>query len=196
MSHYFKNDSSIKERDIKIPFTYQGNSFLFESNNGIFSKDEIDVGSKTLLDELMKLQLYGKLLDVGCGYGLLGVVLKKNNPELDVMMVDVNDRAVELALLNAKNNGIKAKIKYSDSYSIINEKFDWIISNPPIRAGKIVVNEILTGAINYLDDGGSLVIVMRKSHGAKSAIALLESVFKEVSILKRNKGFYVIKANK
>ncbi|MFV0255464.1 MAG: class I SAM-dependent methyltransferase [Erysipelotrichaceae bacterium] len=194
MSHYFKNDSSLKNDKIVIPFIFKGYNFSFISNNGVFSKAEIDTGSLTLLSALAIDKLTGNVLDLGCGYGLIGITLSKLNPEINVHMVDINDRAVELSTWNSLNNNVNTLVFKSDIYSNVELKYNSIIINPPIRAGKVIVNKMLIDAKKHLLNHGDLIIVMRKSHGAKSAFELLKVNYSHVEILKKNKGFYVIKA--
>ncbi|MGB4984848.1 MAG: methyltransferase [Erysipelotrichaceae bacterium] len=192
MSHYFKNDVNVKHQDIVIKERINDIDFVFHSDNGVFSKSELDYGSLALLNVLFKESIDGALLDVGCGIGLLGVVLKKKFADVCVDMIDVNDRALELAKINARTNGVVVNVYSSDVYSDVIKKYDIIITNPPIRAGKQVVLDILVNSRKYLNDDGCLYFVMRKSHGAPSTIKRLKEVFPHVDILDRDKGFYVI----
>jgi 16S rRNA (guanine1207-N2)-methyltransferase len=196
MSHYYKNDPQLKHTTINIRLDYHNQAFNFQSDDGVFSKDEVDTGSMALLNYLSSLPLSGNLLDVGCGYGLLGVVLGKLFPQLQVTMVDVNERALVLSQLNLANHHLVGAVYYSDAYTSVTGCYDYIISNPPIRAGKSVVHRILVDAKGYLAANGKLIIVMRKSHGAPSAIALLKSHYQTVTIVDRFKGFYIIEAKK
>ncbi len=196
MSHYYKNDENLAHQEIKIRFDYQGLCLKFQSDLGVFSKDKIDEGSKTLLDYLVKLDLKGKLLDVGCGYGLLGVTLGKLVSDLQITMVDVNLRAIELSKLNAVTNQVNVEVKLSDGYQEIKDNYDLIISNPPIRAGKAVVTRILVEAFDHLMVDGQLIVVIRKSHGAMSALKQLQTTFSNGEIVKKNKGYYILKAIK
>ena len=191
MSHYFTNENLKSEiREIKTKIL--DHEFIFLTDNGVFSKDKIDFGSRLFLENIDLFNITGKVLDVGCGYGTIGLVVSKlTNSE--VTMCDVNKRALHLAEMNLKANNINnVKIIESDCYSNISGKFDYILTNPPIRAGKKIVYEIVMNARNYLMEKGTLYIVVRKEQGAKSMIKDLEKYY-EVSILEKSKGFFIIK---
>ena len=191
MSHYFVNEelkSDLKSRIVNV----NEKEFKFFTDNGVFSKKGLDFGSRTLINELLDIELSGKLLDVGSGYGVIGIILSSFF-HLKVDMVDVNKRAIHLAKMNIKENKIKdASVFYSDAYENVTEKYNIIVTNPPIRAGKEVVYKILFGAKDYLLPGGALYFVINKDQGAKSAITDLEKIA-NVEVLKKNKGFFVIK---
>ena len=154
----------------------------------------IDYGSQTLLKSLDFAE--GKtLLDLGCGYGPLGIALAKVQ-KLDVTMVDINNRALDLTRQNAENNEVSANIFQSDIYENVFDSFDYIISNPPIRAGKKVVHTIIEGSINHLKENGSLTIVIQKKQGAPSAKDKMANVFGNAIVLKRDKGYYVLRSVK
>ena len=188
MSHYFTNDE-VKEEKKLIDIYVKEKTYKFYTNAGVFSKEKIDFGTKTLLESIDNLD--GKVLDVGCGYGPIGIILASLfNCHVD--MVDVNERAIELSKKNAELNNIKnVNVYLSDAYSNVSGLYDYIITNPPIRAGKSKVYEILFGAYDHLKDSGKLILVIRKEQGAKSTIKDLEDKY-NVNILKKNKGFYVI----
>ena len=136
-----------------------------------------------------------RLLDVGCGYGPLGIALAKAQG-LDVTMIDINQRAVALAQKNAEKNGVKAQIFQSNLYDNVTGTFQHIISNPPIRAGKKVVHTVIEESIQYLDDGGDLTIVIQKKQGAPSAKAKMEDIFGNCEIIKKDKGYYILRSVK
>ena len=154
----------------------------------------IDYGSQVLLNTV-DFEKGKTLLDLGCGYGPLGISLVKVQG-VQVTMVDINNRAIDLAQKNAEKNGVTANIFQSNIYEKVTSTFDYIISNPPIRAGKQVVHTIITDSINYLNDGGSLTIVIQKKQGAPSAKAKMEEIFGNVDILKRDKGYYILRSTK
>lgn len=193
MEHYFTNNENLRSELRTIKYVVNGVPFSFTSDNGVFSKDEIDVGSLALVNAIVKHRpQIKKILDVGCGYGFIGISLAKIlNVKAD--MVDVNNRAIHLANINIKNNKVDANAFYSDALDNITNKYDLIVTNPPIRAGKKVVNKILLDSLEHLNDFGELWFVIRKNQGAKSAIELLRPI-SFVEIIKREKGFYVIKA--
>ena len=192
MSHYFINDDKVKSNRRILNYYYNNYLFKFVSDNGVFSKNEIDEGSDTLLKCYLSKGKNGRVLDVGSGVGFLGVVINKVN-DCEVDMLEINSRAVELCEENIKVNNVSSCNVYeSNIYEKAEGKYDVVISNPPIRAGKKVVFEILEKSIYYLNDFGELWIVIRKSHGADSAKKKMMEVFGNCEIVERNKGFYVL----
>ena len=194
MGHYFTNEqlpSDIKETTCVV----LGNHFKFLTDNGVFSKDGLDFGSRLLLEVIPREEVGGKILDMGCGYGVFGIVLARVTSHR-VDMVDVNHRALHLSKRNAKLNGVSdlVSIFESNCYSNISEKYSTIITNPPIRAGKKIVYDIVMNARNYLEDGGNLYLVIRKEQGAKSLIVDLEKVY-TVKVLEKKKGFFIIRCH-
>lgn len=191
MNHYFTNEdlkSNLKQTTVKI----KDRSFCFYTDNGVFSKRGLDFGSRVLIETLLQENLHGSILDVGCGYGAIGIILSSFF-YINVEMIDVNRRAIHLTEMNIKKNNVSNISVYeSDTYDKIIKKFDFIITNPPIRAGKKVVYDILFGAKDYLVNGGSLYFVMNKDQGAKSAIKDLSKIYR-VEVIKKFKGFFVIK---
>ena len=191
--YYAENpDSAHDIHELKV--TLLGQSFTFLTDSGVFSKKMVDYGSQVLLSTL-DFEKGKTLLDLGCGYGPLGISLAKVQG-VKPTMVDVNNRAIDLAKQNAQKNGVEADIFQSDIYEKVNGIFDYIISNPPIRAGKQVVHTIISESINYLKVGGNLTIVIQKKQGAPSAKAKMEEVFGNVEILKRDKGYYILRSEK
>ena len=167
----------------------------FKTDRGVFSKNGIDYGSRVLLENYQP-ESAKSLLDVGCGYGTLGLTLAKKF-DLDVTMVDVNSRALDLCRQNAIDNAVSnSKIELSNIYESVSEKYDAIISNPPIRAGKEVVHKILAGAFSHLNDGGHLTIVIQKKQGAPSAQKKMEEVFGNCQLVARDKGYFILRSYK
>ena len=196
MSHYFENDNNLKEDKKIINVDIFGKRFRFSTNSGVFSKDKVDYGTKLLLNNIVIHKKSGKLLDLGCGYGVLGVILGENYKNLDIDMVDVNERAVTLANYNLQLNGVNGVNCYvSNIYEGVSSKYDYIVTNPPIRAGKDVLLQFLVGSYDYLVSDGQLWFVMRKDHGVKSMIKELENKY-IVSILNKDKGFYMVSLSK
>jgi len=194
MGHYFTNEnlpSDIRETTSVV----LGQKFTFLTDNGVFSKDGLDFGSRLLLEVIPREEVGGKILDMGCGYGVFGIVLARVTSHR-VDMVDVNHRALHLSKRNAKLNGVSdlVSIFESNCYSNISEKYSTIITNPPIRAGKKIVYDIVMNARNYLEDGGNLYLVIRKEQGAKSLIVDLEKVY-TVKVLEKKKGFFIIQCH-
>lgn len=195
MKHYFTDNTDIESQPIQFVFKFQEKDLLFTSDNGVFSKSMIDYGSRVLLDSFNK-TTEKSLLDVGCGYGTFGICLKKVYPDLEVDMVDINDRALKLAKLNAENNDVSINVYKSFIYENVEKTFDIIISNPPVRAGKDVVMSILSGAYEHLNSNGSLWIVLQKKQGAPSAKKKMIEIFENCEIVKRDKGYYILKSQK
>lgn len=193
MAHYFTNENNLKSEIRTIRYTNGDFSLVFNSDNGVFSKDHLDFGSKLLIETMIKnIDKNKSILDVGCGYGFIGISLAKilNSK---VVMVDINKRAVHLTNMNIKENKVNAQAFESNIYENIKEKFDVIVSNPPIRAGKNIVLEILERAHEFLNINGELWFVIRKDQGAKSIAKELEKIYK-IEIMEKSKGFYIFRA--
>lgn len=191
MGQYFTNENL--PSNVKSTFcVVKGHKFTFLTDNGVFSKDGLDFGSRLLLESIPLDEVGAKVLDMGCGYGTIGIIINKlTNHDID--MVDVNLRAMHLARRNAKENGCSnINIFESNCYQNITSKYNTIITNPPIRAGKKIVYEILMSAKKYLEQDGKLFLVIRKEQGAKSIISDLEKEY-NVEILEKKKGFFVLK---
>lgn len=198
-THYFTDNRHLRENRKEISFRFWCFTFRFTTDNGVFSKDGVDFGTRVLLNALYDHQseLGDELLDVGCGYGVIGICLKKAFPPKQVTMLDVNPRAVELAKLNAKQNESDVNILISDVYREINgNTYSDIITNPPIRAGKAVIYAIFAQAYEHLCDHGRLWIVIRKAQGALSARRYVQSVFGNCEIIHKEKGYLVLQAVK
>lgn len=195
MSQYFDNDKNIKSERKIIKFNFNNKDFSIYSDNGVFSKDRFDYGTRVLLNSVDIDKLSGNVLDLGCGLGVVGIILGTFNKCINIDMVDINERAIDLAKNNLVLNNIKANVFVSDIYSNIDNKYDFIITNPPIRAGKNVIRGFLLGSYDYLKDDGILYFVMRKDHGVKSMIKELSVKF-NTSIVNKDKGFYVVLCTK
>lgn len=191
MSHYFTNDE-IKSNE-KIYVTKINDIELkFYTDNGVFSKNKLDFGTRTLLENLEIDRFRGKILDFGCGIGPIGIYLSLKTKE-KIDMIDINKRSISLAIKNSKLNNANTNIFESNIYEKINKKYDFIVSNPPIRVGNEVLYKILFEAKEHLNENGELWIVINKDQGAKTITKNLEQ-FYDVTIVEKNKGFYVIKA--
>lgn len=190
LNHYFENNEDLKSELRVIDYSYEEYNFSFSSDLGVFSKDHIDYGSKTLVETLLSFnKKFNSILDVGCGYGFIGIVLAKiMNSRVD--LIDVNNRAVHLCNKNIKENKIDGNSFISNSYENVDSSYDLIITNPPIRAGKNVVLDILLNAKKHLNKNGELWFVIRKNQGAKS-IEKAISLDYSVELVKKSKGFYI-----
>lgn len=194
---YFDNNENLISKKREISVLLNDTKYSFISDNGVFSKGEIDYGSIALLKILLKQKLVGNILDIGCGYGTIGLILAKNNPECNFLLSDVNLRACTLARENKKLFGLtNVEIVESDIFQNINKNFDYVVTNPPIRAGKKVIYSIFEQSYHHLNQNGSLFIVIRRSHGAESAQKFIHSIFGNCELLKKDKGFYVYYATK
>lgn len=193
MGQYFTNEklpSEVKKTNCFV----LGRKFVFFTDNGVFSKDGLDFGSRLLLESIPLDEVGAKVLDMGCGYGVLGIVLNKIT-DASVDMVDVNLRALHLSRRNIEeNNCSNVSVFESDCYKSITSKYQTIITNPPIRAGKKIVYEIVMDAKNYLENDGSLFLVIRKEQGAKSLISDLKKIY-QVEIVEKKKGFFILKCS-
>ena len=198
MSHYFVNDEAVESKPRQICYSFKGVDFSLESDNGVFSKNELDKGSELLIKTLLPIDLGKNILDIGCGIGVIGLTLAYFTPSLKVCLTDVNTRALSLCNANAATLKLSQRVTIlqSDIYTKVEGTFDSIVSNPPIRAGKKVTYEIYNGALRHLIDGGSLYIVIRKNQGALSVKSYLEELFGNVTLLAREKGYFVLKATK
>ncbi|MGQ7331370.1 class I SAM-dependent methyltransferase [Streptococcus suis] len=191
---YFENNPDLAHDIHELQVRLLGQNFSFRTDAGVFSKKMVDYGSQVLLNAL-SIENEARLLDVGCGYGPLGISLAKVY-QLEVTMVDINNRAIELAKWNAEKNGVQATIFQSDLYQAVQGQFDAVISNPPIRAGKAVVHQVITGAKEHLKSGGRLTIVIQKKQGAPSAKAIMEETYGNCEIIKKDKGYYILESVK
>ena len=193
MEHYFTNNDNLKSDFRTIVYKYSDFLLEFTSDLGVFSKDKVDFGSRLLMETYFKHGRKGvKLLDVGCGYGVMGISISKIM-DTESTLIDVNKRAVHLSKMNIKANKVNAVAFESDIYSNVTEKYDVIITNPPIRTGKQTVMKFLTGAKEHLAENGELWIVMRKDQGAKSAMEKLKDMY-NLEVLEKSKGFFIIVA--
>ena len=193
MGQYFDNEN-LPSKMIRTESFILGERFIFYTDNGVFSKDGLDFGSRLLLESIPLEEVGGKVLDMGCGYGVFGIVINKLTLS-NVDMVDVNLRAIHLAEINIKENHCtNINVFESNVYENVNSKYTSIITNPPIRAGKKVVYDIVMNAMNYLEKNGKLFLVIRKEQGAKSLIRDLEEKYL-VKILNKKKGFYILECS-
>ena len=193
MQQYFSADPACESRPVSYTFEWKGRSFSFKTDSGVFSKGETDFGTELLLNALPPLT--GRTLDLGCGFGVIGVCLAAVYP-VDMVMCDVNRRAVALAEENARSNGVTAQALESDGLTRVEGQFSQIVTNPPIRAGKQVIYSLFAQAHERLLPGGRLFLVIRRQQGAESAARYLSTLFSQVDTLERKKGFYVFACTK
>lgn len=190
MNQYFNDNSTLKSNVVENKVNVKDREFIFYTDNGVFNKKGLDFGTRLLIENI-NLNNKNSFLDMGCGCGVVGLYLLKNNPQYNIDMIDVNNRALELTKKALNKNHLNANVFYSDTYNNINKKYDCIITNPPIHAGKKVVYDIIKNGKNYLNNNGEIWIVMRKDQGALSMIKDMKDYY-DFEIIKKAKGFYII----
>lgn len=202
MEHYFSNTPKVLSKPKLINFNIFGKNFKFHSDNGVFSKNKIDIGTsillKTILNDILVKEDKINILDIGCGYGIVGIVMKKFFKNSYITFSDINKRALDLSKKNIKENKIENDYELieSDLYTNIENKYNIIISNPPIRAGKKIVFDIYKGAYEKLLNNGLFYCVIMTKHGAKSTLKELETIFNEVSCINLEAGYRIYRAKK
>lgn len=196
--HYYSKSPQSNQITQTWQFTLRGNPFTFTSSSGVFSKNAVDYGTQLLVEAFVVPDVSGKVLDLGCGYGPIGLAIANELTDKEVLMVDVNERAVALAKENARRNGIEnVDIKQSDGFENVSEgSFSVIITNPPIRAGKELIYSFFKESATKLTKGGELWIVIQKKQGAPSALKYLATLFNVVDVMERKKGYFIIRAQK
>ncbi|RLE77429.1 MAG: 16S rRNA methyltransferase [Thermoprotei archaeon] len=192
MSHYYSIEPLYGKRTYKIQTTIKKFSITLYTSSGVFSARRIDPGT-FLLAETMIIKNGWRILDLGCGYGVLGILAAKLAPHGLVYMVDINKQAVRLAKLNAKLNNVKnVKILWGNLYKPVkNETFNTIISNPPQAAGLDTLKVIIRDSLKHLDKGGLLQIVAKHRKGGARLHALMKKYFGNVKVLARKAGYRV-----
>lgn len=197
-NHYYQTTPESPHDISTWSFELLDKKFQFTTDSGVFSKGTVDYGSRVLIQTFSWQNLpEGKILEVGCGYGPIGLAIAHAS-DRQIEMTDVNERAIQLAKQNASQNQIdNVDIHFSDIYSAVYEKnYAAILSNPPIRAGKKVVHQIIADSYHYLQEAGTLTIVIQKKQGAPSAQKKMQDVFGNASIIKKDKGYYIIQSYK
>lgn len=198
-NHYYSKNPDAESSPKYWEFTLRGKLFRFKTDNGVFSKKEVDFGSRLLIETFSYPEgANGNVLDVGCGYGPIGLSLAHAYQDVNVEMVDVNSRAVQLAKDNATTNNITNTVIYeSDIFSTVkNTSFAAILTNPPIRAGKQVVHEILSKSYEHLCSNGELWVVIQKKQGAPSAMDKMKEIFGNAEVVVKKKGYYILVSKK
>lgn len=195
--HYFSKKPQSKSNQTTWRTTLRGHSLTFTTDVGVFSKDRVDFGSRLLIETFTEPTISGKILDLGCGYGPVGLAIAASFPQRTLIMSDVNERAIALAKGNADQNNLRnVEIRISDRFTQLPEQFAAILLNPPIRAGKTIVHQMFTESYRSLDKSGELWVVIQKKQGAPSAKKKLEALFGSVETVQRDKGYYIYKAIK
>ena len=189
--HYYSAVPASEHHYRTAEWTYRNHALRFLTDAGVFSKGEVDTGTATLLKALPE-EMAGRVLDLGCGWGAVGVSIGKANPGCEIVMSDVNRRALELSEKNARSNGVAVRIVESDGLENVAGSFDYIVSNPPIRAGKQVIYKMFADSALKLTETGRLFLVIRKQQGAESALKYLKTIFDQVETVEKSGGFWVI----
>ena len=190
---YYTREPQSESRPAPCAFNYRGRPLRFTTDSGVFSKGELDEGTRLLLEALPELR--GPVLDLGCGWGPIGVSVARCCPEARVTMADVNLRALSLAKENAEANGVSCECLESDGMAaLLGRRFACIVTNPPIRAGKQVIYGMFRDAAGCLEEGGALYLVIRKQQGAESCVKYLRTLYRRVERLAREDGFWVLEA--
>jgi 16S rRNA (guanine1207-N2)-methyltransferase len=200
MEQYFTKNPTTEKEIYKFDWNIGKDRFYFYTSNSVFSKKGVDFGSMVLVETVVKenANFKGSILDLGCGYGPIGLMLAKLIENANVTMSDVNERALELAKMNAEENKVAKRVKTlnSSAFENINENFDMIVTNPPIRAGKDVIFSFYEGAYEHLNKGGHLYVVIQKKQGAPSTKEKLESLFGNCETAEKKSGYFIFRAEK
>lgn len=201
MSHYYDANPEVESDETVFTYSYDNHNLKLTTDTGVFSKGKIDFGSDLLVTTFLKANPPGptkNIIDVGCGYGPMGLMVAKVAPHHQVTMVDVNQRALALAKRNKQKNHIEnVEIVESDGLTQVEDAtFDFVLTNPPIRAGKTVVHQILTDASSKLKQEGALYVVIQKKQGMPSAKKKMQEVFENVEVVEKSKGYYILRSVK
>ena len=190
--HYFSASPTSEHRYAEAEYVYRGETLRFLTDAGVFSRGEVDFGTDVLLRALPE-EMAGRVRDLGCGWGAVGASVGKKYPACRIVMSDVNERALALAAKNAAANGVQAETAQSDGLEQVEGPFDYILTNPPIRAGKQVIYRLFAESAQKLSPEGALYIVIRKQQGAESAVKYLKTIFQQVDTVDKSGGFWVIR---
>ncbi|MBE5815094.1 MAG: methyltransferase domain-containing protein [Clostridiales bacterium] len=190
--HYYTAQPESKHKPALVTYRYRGEELRFETDSGVFSRTEIDKGTDVLLCALPQ-ELSGAVLDMGCGYGVIGVTVGRHWKGTRITMADVNERACGLSMTNAQKNGVAAAVIPSDGYEkVLGNTYDLILQNPPIRAGKAVIYKMFADAARCLAPGGQLWLVIRKQQGAPSALTYLRTLYGRAEVVEKEAGYWII----
>ena len=193
--HYYSQNPTSESRPVSASFSYRGHDLTLMTDAGVFSRGELDNGTRILLDALPE-ELSGRILDLGCGWGPVGICVGLENPSAQIVFSDINERALALTQKNAEAYHINGTFVQSDGFAALDGTFDCVITNPPIRTGKQVIYQMFADTNQHLALGGSLYIVIRKQQGAESAKKYLQTLFPDVSVIDKSGGYWIIRCIK
>ena len=192
MEHYYTKNPGVEHDERRVIFEILDMKLQCTTDSGVFSREGLDMGTRILLEALPEVK--GRALDLGCGWGPVGVALGKKYPAAELVLTDVNERAADLARRNLRDNGVtNASVVCGEGFESVEGAFDLIALNPPIRAGKAVIYELFADAAAHLKPGGALYIVIRKQQGAESAQKYLQTIYRDVERVARDKGYWVLR---
>jgi len=197
---YFTKNPETEKEIYKYDWNIGRERFYFYTSNSVFSKNGMDFGSMLLVETVVRENegFEGSVLDLGCGYGPMGISIARFLGKSKVSMSDVNERALELCTMNAKENKVQDRVEIINSsmFDNIQGKYGIIVTNPPIRAGKDVVFAFYEGTYEHLSQGGSLYVVIQKKQGAPTTRTKLESIFGNCEIADKKSGYFIFKSVK
>jgi 16S rRNA (guanine1207-N2)-methyltransferase len=196
VSHYYSENQDVPHSRKEVSFRFLDICITLITDSGVFSKDHLDPGSELLLQHISQQFNKQTFCDAGCGYGAIGITVKKLFPNSSVTMFDINQRAVETAIENCKSNNVQCEVIHSDGFDKISDSFDMIAINPPIRAGKIVIYRMFEEIEKHTNKEGILLVVIRKQHGAQSAMTKLIEIFGNCEMIDRSMGYWILKSIK
>lgn len=190
MTHYYSKKQTSRINLKKILVKVKNREFELYSASGIFSKDKLDKGTKLLIENCV-IEQYWKVLDFGCGIGVIGIAVKLLNPSTEIMMSDINQRAVMISKKNTNLHNLDIKVIKSDLYSKITDKFDTILVNPPQTAGRDICFQIIDNAKDHLKEKGLLQLVARHNKGGSVLEKRMKHVFGNVRQIAKGSGYRV-----
>lgn len=195
MQHYYTKNPQIAHDIGEIHFNIRDIKLQFMTDAGVFSRKGVDYGSQVMIKTLPDIN--GEVLDLGCGYGAIGITIAKLNHLCRVTMIDINERAVELTDKNILLNKVEnAECFQSDAFENVKNMYDMIVCNPPIRTGKKVIYPMFENSIKHLNPRGLLYIVIQKKQGANSAMEKLQEVYGNCEIINKDGGYWILKSVK
>ncbi|MHA6253399.1 class I SAM-dependent methyltransferase [Oceanobacillus sp. CAU 1775] len=194
--HYFSHKPQTKSSPKTWNYNLRNQTLTFTSDSNVFSKNQVDFGSRLLIEMFQAPSAAGDFLDLGCGYGPIGIALAGEFTDRQVILADINERAAALAEKNAKKNNLtNIEVVVSDRLSNLDgRRFAAVLTNPPIRAGKEVVHGMFEDAKKVLVENGELWVVIQKKQGAPSAEKRMKELFGNVEVAAKSKGYYILRA--